>query len=315
MELLMVKRVAIVLVAGVTLAAGGICFGQEKPAEPAARDASPRKTEMYNLDNGLAMKGYDPVSYFPEGGGKPVEGVSAHEVTHQGVKYRFATKGNAERFRADPARYEPAYGGWCASAMSYAGKRVEVNPEAYVVEGGRLYLFYMVGKNDARTMWNEDSTKHRAQADGNWEKMSGERGAARDVSQFNLPASKLAIGGYDPVSYFSEGGGKPAKGQERFTEVYRGVTYRFASSENRERFRADPAKFEPAYGGWCATAMAEGKKVEIDPKSFKVTNGRLFLFYTDFITDARKKWVKNENALVVKADEAWRTMLDAPAKK
>lgn len=120
----------------------------------------------------------------------------------------------------------------------------------------------------------------------------------------NVGKDRLAIEGYDPVAYLEAGAARKGKGE--FTADYNGAVYRFESDEHRKAFAADPAKYAPAYGGWCATAMVEGKKVEIDPKNFKVTNGRLFLFYKDFFTDARKKWLKDEATLTGRADAAWK---------
>lgn len=130
--------------------------------------------------------------------------------------------------------------------------------------------------------------------------------APRDVSQYNLEKGKPAIQGYDPVAYFPEGGGQPKKGDAKFAYTYRGVVYHFASEKNRDAFKAAPAKFEPAYGGWCAYACSQDDKVEIDPKSFKITDGRLYLFYKDFLNDTRAKWTKEEAKLQPKADSYWK---------
>lgn len=129
----------------------------------------------------------------------------------------------------------------------------------------------------------------------------------RKIAEWNLPkSSKLAIDGYDPVAYFPEGGGKPAKGDAKFTTEYRGVNYRFTSTEHRDLFLANPARYEPAYGGWCAWATKDGDKVEIDPKSFIVKDNRLFLFYDGFLADTRAKWLKGDHATECKtADEQW----------
>ncbi len=90
----------------------------------------------------------------------------------------------------------------------------------------------------------------------------------------------LAIEGYDPVSYFS---GKATEGSKSFSYTYMGVAYRFESAKNMEAFKANPAKYEPQYGGWCAYAMgAKGEKVEVDPQTFKIINGKLYLFYNKY---------------------------------
>ncbi|MFM9957057.1 MAG: YHS domain-containing (seleno)protein [Phycisphaerales bacterium] len=124
------------------------------------------------------------------------------------------------------------------------------------------------------------------------------------VGEYNLPKkSGVALNGYDAVSYFEAAG--PVKGSASFATRYRGVTYQFADASRRAAFNADPERYLPTYGGWCATAMAEGDKVEIDPTNYKVTNGRLFLFYKGFLGNAKKDWDKDEKGLEVKADTSW----------
>jgi len=117
--------------------------------------------------------------------------------------------------------------------------------------------------------------------------------------------TRLALQGYDPVAYFPEGGGQPAEGKEKIIAVHGGITYRFAGDAHRKLFVADPWKYEPAYGGWCAYAMAEGEKVDVDPESFRILDGRLFVFYDGLFADTRKKWLADEAALLTKADAAW----------
>ena len=113
----------------------------------------------------------------------------------------------------------------------------------------------------------------------------------------------VAIGGYDPVAYFS---GKPQKGKAANAYVYEGVTYQFTNATNLETFKKNPTKYEPQYGGWCAYAMGHsGEKVEIDPETYKVLNGKLYLFYHTFFSNTLPDWNKDENALKTKADANW----------
>ncbi len=86
---------------------------------------------------------------------------------------------------------------------------------------------------------------------------------------------KVAIKGYDPVAYFVEG--TPTKGDPAFSSEYEGATWQFANAANRDLFAADPAKYAPAYGGWCAYGMAQGGKVPIDPTAWKIVDGTLYL--------------------------------------
>jgi YHS domain-containing protein len=121
---------------------------------------------------------------------------------------------------------------------------------------------------------------------------------------FNLSSSGLAINGYDPVSYFSTG--EPVKGNKEISLLQEGVTYYFSTDANRKKFAASPAKYEPQYGGWCAYAMGNnGSKVDVDPKTFKILDGRLFLFYNKWLTNTLKSWNKNENNLKKNADSNW----------
>lgn len=124
------------------------------------------------------------------------------------------------------------------------------------------------------------------------------------VKHYNLGSDKVALSGYDPVGYFTAA--KALKGQSGIKASHGGVTYQFATEENRKLFVAAPEKYLPTYGGWCATAMAKGEKVEIDPTNFKVTNGRLFLFFKAFYANAIKDWNKDEPNLTTKADANWK---------
>lgn len=122
--------------------------------------------------------------------------------------------------------------------------------------------------------------------------------------QYNLSKSNLAIEGYDPVAYFKAN--KAIEGKKDISTVYAGVTYHFATTEDRDAFIANPSKYEPQYGGWCAYAMgAKGEKVEVDPKTYKIVDGKLYLFYNKFFTNTLKDWNKNETVLKNNADKNW----------
>jgi len=123
------------------------------------------------------------------------------------------------------------------------------------------------------------------------------------VSQFNLE-NGVAIKGYDPVAYFAEH--KAIKGQKEFSIVLDGVTYYFSSAANKETFIKHPMNYEPQYGGWCAYAMGEtSEKVEVDPETFKIVNGKLYLFYNGLFNNTLPKWNKAEVNLKMKADKNW----------
>lgn len=129
----------------------------------------------------------------------------------------------------------------------------------------------------------------------------------RNVKEWNINKAGVAIDGFDPVAYFPEGGGTAKAGDTTITTTYHGATYRFATEANRAAFLKDPAKYEPAHGGWCSWAMREGDKVAIDPNSFIVKNDRLFLFYKGWLGDTRAKWLKGDHTAEAKeADAHWK---------
>jgi YHS domain-containing protein len=121
-------------------------------------------------------------------------------------------------------------------------------------------------------------------------------------ANFNL-RKDLALDGYDAVSYID---GKPRKGDSRFKINYKDIVYHFASASNLDRFKANPDKFEPAYGGWCAYAMgASGEKVKVDPETFKVIEGRVYLYYNFWGNNTLESWNKEEKKLKQMADHNW----------
>ena len=133
--------------------------------------------------------------------------------------------------------------------------------------------------------------------------VSAQQTAARK-SQYNLAQSGLAIQGYDPVAYFASN--KAIEGKPEIASEYNGVTYHFANAKNKQAFTANPAKYEPQYGGWCAYAMgSKGEKVEIDPATFKIVDGKLFLFYNKLLTNTLPMWNKDEAHLKTNADQNW----------
>ncbi|WP_281616436.1 YHS domain-containing (seleno)protein [Flammeovirga sp. SubArs3] len=127
-------------------------------------------------------------------------------------------------------------------------------------------------------------------------------------SDLNLEKGDVAVGGYDPVSYFEN---KVEKGDRHITTVYQGAHYYFVSQKHLEAFKASPQKYSPAYGGWCAYAMgAKGDKVDVNYETYKIQNGRLFLFYNKFFSNTLEDW-EEEGAerLEKQADKNWKKYL------
>ena len=125
----------------------------------------------------------------------------------------------------------------------------------------------------------------------------------------NLNAAGLAVDGYDPVAYFEAG--SPIAGSPEFTATHGGATYRFANAANRERFIADPSRYLPAYGGYCAYGVANGYKVKVDPDAFTIEGGKLYLNYDKGVM---KKWRADVRTYIAKADSNWKVIEDAPRK-
>ncbi|CAN5651105.1 YHS domain-containing (seleno)protein [soil metagenome] len=123
------------------------------------------------------------------------------------------------------------------------------------------------------------------------------------TKEFNLEKG-LAIQGYDPVAYFMQN--KAVKGNKQFSALAEGVTYYFSNAANKDLFVKEYKKYEPQYGGWCAYAMgANNEKVEVDPETFKIVNGKLFLFYHSWANNTLTKWNKDEANLKAAADKNW----------
>jgi YHS domain-containing protein len=128
------------------------------------------RSKNFNLEDGLALEGYDPVAYIHEK--KAIEGKSNLSYVHEGVTYRFSTQKNLDDFKKNPAQYEPMYGGWCAYAMGSNGEKVEVDPETFKVVNGKLYLFYNKYFNNTLTKWEKDEPSLIKKADTNWKKFN-----------------------------------------------------------------------------------------------------------------------------------------------
>ena len=108
------------------------------------------------------INGYDPVAYFTEG--KPVKGNGWNVTEHDGVIYMFANKKNRKKFEADPQMYLPAYGGYCAYGVA-VGKKFEIDPEAWKIESGKLYLNLDA---EIQKKWLKDIPGYIQKANANW---------------------------------------------------------------------------------------------------------------------------------------------------
>jgi len=130
------------------------------------------KTDHYNLNNQLAIKGYDPVAYFIQN--KAIKGTPQFTHQHNSVKYQFSSNENLMKFKTNPDRYEPQYGGWCAYAFAIDGGKVSINPKRFKIIDDKLYLFYdtLLGPNTLKK-WNKaDDAEQIIKANRRWAEIS-----------------------------------------------------------------------------------------------------------------------------------------------
>ncbi|MEO1082276.1 MAG: YHS domain-containing (seleno)protein [Pseudomonadota bacterium] len=114
----------------------------------------------------------------------------------------------------------------------------------------------------------------------------------------------LAIKGTDPVAYFDNEG--PVKGKKDFEYEWKGAKWRFSSAENRDLFIANPERYAPQYGGYCAYAVSQGYTAGIDPEAWSIVDGKLYLNYS---LDIREDWEQMRDAYIEAANKNWPDVL------
>jgi YHS domain-containing protein len=125
---------------------------------------NPAKTPDVFAHNGVAIRGYDPVAYFTDG--KPTLGDSTLRASYDGATWYFATAAHRDAFQADPAKYAPQFGGYCAYGMSdEAGHKAPTQPDAWTIVDDKLYLNY---NTKVRGLWSKDKQSRIEQANQNW---------------------------------------------------------------------------------------------------------------------------------------------------
>ena len=129
------------------------------------------------------------------------------------------------------------------------------------------------------------------------------------ASPINVDASGLALKGHDPVAYFSASA--PTLGKQQFSAQHQGATYRFASAANRDAFVANPTRYAPAYGGFCAMGVALEKKLDVDPQAWRVVDGRLYL---NVNKDVQKRWLDDVPGNLATAEKNWPRLKDRVPK-
>lgn len=120
------------------------------------------------------------------------------------------------------------------------------------------------------------------------------------TSAVNTDQSGLALRGYDPVAYFTIG--KPTPGSPEFTTTHEGATYRFVDAANLSAFRRDPARYAPAYGGFCAMGASLERKFDGDPQLWRIVDGRLYL---NVAKEPHQRWLEDVPGNIARADGHW----------
>lgn len=114
----------------------------------------------------------------------------------------------------------------------------------------------------------------------------------------------LALGGYDPVAYFVAG--SPARGSADHVHSWNGAEWRFASDANRAAFAADPEKYAPQFGGYCAWAVAEGYTASTDPDAWSIVDDKLYL---NFSRGVQRRWERDIPGNISRANGNWPKVL------
>ena len=114
----------------------------------------------------------------------------------------------------------------------------------------------------------------------------------------------VAVGGYDPVAYFSQGAA--VEGDPAITTTYDGAEWRFSSTENRDAFLANPARYAPQFGGYCAWAVSEGYTAKGDPRHWQIVDGKLYLNFNGRI---HRRWQGDIPGHIASATRNWPNVL------
>jgi YHS domain-containing protein len=252
--------------------------------------------------DGAAILGYDPVAYFTDN--KPVKGSPKFKSTYDGANYLFASAEHKQLFEANPAKYAPAYGGYCGYAASI-NRLSPIDPAWFQILDGRLVLQH---NKKAYDKFNAELRANLAKADQFWPGLVAKNGAYGGKTLVQTDRDGIALEGYDPVSYFTDG--KPAKGDPKIEATYNGALYHFVSQEHRETFEKDPTKYVPAYGGYCGYAASIGKVRPANPLLWSIVDGQLIVQHTK---GAVELWEKDVKGNKVKADKFWPKLVEVKA--
>jgi YHS domain-containing protein len=133
--------------------------------------------------------------------------------------------------------------------------------------------------------------------------------AAQNKTLLNLDKGGVAIQGYDPVAFFTDH--HPVKGKPEFASKFNGASYEFASQQHKDLFDKEPAKYEPAFGGYCAYGVSRNKVVSIDVDAFQIVDGKLLLQYSKGVRDT---FNEDQKGNLAKATQNWPGLVEKKGK-
>lgn len=264
----------------------------------------PKKSLVLKNKEGIALQGYDPVAYFMES--RPVKGNPQFHTDYDGAKYWFASAEHKTQFEQHPNQYAPAYGGYCGYAASLS-RLSPISPEWFQIHDGRLILQH---NKKAYDLFNQHLAENVKKADANWPELLDKNGVTGGKTLVFTDKHGLALGGYDPVSYFVDGG--PKQGIPTIEATFNGALYHFTSQEHRAVFEKDPTRYAPAYGGFCGYAASVGKVRPADPLIWSIVDGQLIVQHTK---GAEALWNKAVAENKAKADRYWPHLILAKSGK
>src|SRR6266567_4410297 len=282
------------LTSAATLLLAGAAFADQTPDH---------KVLVLKNKDGAAILGYDAVAYFTDN--KPTKGNPKFQSEYEGAKYYFASAEHKALFDANPAKYAPAYGGYCGYAASI-DRLSPISPEWFQIIAGRLILQH---NKKATDKFNADQKASIMKAGQNWPGLVVRNGSGSKTLVFT-DRNGIALEGYDPISYFTDG--KPVKGDPKIEATFNGALYHFVSQEHRETFEKSPSKYAPAYGGFCGYAASVGKVRPANPLVWSIVDGHLIVQHTK---GADELWQKDVAGNKVKADKYWPLLVEAKAGK
>jgi len=268
-----------------------------------ANQTTDHKVLVLKNKEGAAILGYDPVAYFTDK--KPTKGTPKLQSSYEGADYYFASAEHKALFDANPAKYAPAYGGYCGYAASI-DRLSPISPEWFQIIDGKLILQH---NKRAFDKFNAELKDNVVKADQNWPGLVARNGSGGKSLVFTS-CKGVALEGYDPVAYFTDG--KPAKGDPKIEATFDGALYHFVSQANRETFEKSPTKYAPAYGGYCGYAVSVGKVRPANPLLWSIVDGQLIVQHTK---GAAQLWAKDVAGNKVKADKYWPKLVEVKAGK